>query len=80
MASNGRVANAAKTVFMILNRTRAEINIKKFNSIEVDGVTIKVSAHTKLLGMEIQENQGWNEHFKGKNGLISSLEKKNLCY
>ena len=42
MASNGLVANAAKTVFMILNRTKAEKAETKFDEIEVDGVTIKL--------------------------------------
>ena len=40
MASNGLVANAAKTVFMILNRTKAKKAETKFDEIEVDGVTI----------------------------------------
>ena len=45
----------------------------------VDGAKIEVSDHTKLLGMEIQGNQNWNEHFRGKNGLISSLEKRTFA-
>ena len=31
---------------------------------------------TKLLGMLIEDNQCWKEHFYGKSGLISSLNKR----
>ena len=31
---------------------------------------------TKLLGMTINENMTWKEHFYGKNGLISALNKR----
>ena len=31
---------------------------------------------TKLLGMTIADNQGWKEHFTGKAGLITSLNKR----
>ena len=76
MASNGLVANAAKTVFMILNRTRAELVEEKFKSLIVDGAKIEASSHTKLLGVEIQDDHVWNEHFNGKNGLINALNKR----
>ena len=79
MAANGLVANATKTVFMILNRTKAEMEDVNLNSIIVDGVKIQASTHTKLLGVEIQDNQAWTEHFKGKNGLISSLDKRTFA-
>ena len=38
--------------------------------------TISQDKSTKLLGMTIEENQGRKEHFYGKNGLISSLNKR----
>ena len=31
---------------------------------------------TKLLGVTIEESQSWREHFYGKNGLFSSLNKR----
>ena len=66
----------SKTVFMILNRTRLELESENFKSMEVDGATIEASTSTNLLGITIQDNQGWSEHFKGKKGLISQLNKR----
>ena len=57
MASNGLVANADKTVFMILNKTRAESENELSKSIEEDGTKILASSETNLLGVNIQENQ-----------------------
>ena len=31
---------------------------------------------TKLLGMQIEDNQSWKEHFSGKGGLIASLNNR----
>ena len=79
MASNGLVANASKTVFMILNRTRKELESENFKSIEVDGAIIEASTSTNLLGITIQDNQGWSEHFKGRKGLINQLNKRTFA-
>jgi hypothetical protein len=69
MASNGLVANPQKTVFMILNNKSGERQ-----TIEVGNDKIEESEHTKLLGMEIQENQKWSVHFKKlKNALNHRL-------
>ena len=38
MASNGLVANVSKTVFMILNLTKAEAEAELAKEIEIDGV------------------------------------------
>ena len=76
MASNGLVTNAAKTVFMILNKTRRDAENEIAKSIIVDGTEIKASPSTNLLGMTIQENQGWTEHFNGNKGLIGALNKR----
>ena len=58
------------------------LNYKKGNP-ETAPVEVRVNENiivqeksTKLLGMTIEENQGWKEHFYGKNGLISSLNKQ----
>ena len=44
--------------------------------IPIGGITVKPENQTKLLGMSIENTQGWNEHFKGPNGLISSVNKR----
>ena len=48
MASNGLVANASKTVFIILNLTKAEAELAK--EIEIDSVSVERFTNTKLLG------------------------------
>ena len=50
MASNGLVANASKTVFMILNLTKAEAEAELAKEIEIDGVSVERFTNTKLLG------------------------------
>ena len=75
MASNGLVANPKKTVFMILNNKK-EINIEHPISINVGKDIVPQSKSTKLLGMQIEENQGWKQHYSGKGGLIASLNKR----
>ena len=32
--------------------------------------------NTTLLGMKLQDDLGWKEHFLGKNGLIAQLNKR----
>ena len=73
MASNGLVANCKKTVFMLLNnKSGSEDPVK----IRVGQNMVEQEKSTKLLGMVIEDNLNWNEHFSGKNGLISSLNKR----
>ena len=45
-------------------------------SIKIGNTKIEQEKSTKLLGMNIQDNLCWNEHFKGNNGLIPSLNKR----
>ena len=70
MASNGLVANAGKTAFILLN-------VKNMDNSEVElkiGETlIKGQSSAKLLGMKFEDNQKWREHVQGKNGVISAL-------
>ena len=42
----------------------------------IGNTIVKPDNQTKLLGMTIENNQGWNEHFKGAKGLISALNKR----
>ena len=74
MASNGLVANQKKTVFMLLNYKKAT---SEESPIQIRvGTNIVTQEHsTKLLGVFIEDNQGWKQHFYGKNGLINSLNK-----
>ena len=69
MASNGLVANPSKTVFMLLNYRREESEEKK--KIKVGEAMIEQEDHTKLLGMEIQETQKWNLHFKNLKSALN---------
>ena len=68
MASNGLVANPSKTVFMVLNQREDRIREKR--KIEVGNSLSEQSAHTKLLGIQIQESQKWDIHFRN---LINAL-------
>ena len=76
MAANGLVANASKTVFMFLNLTKKEAEEELTKEIEVGTSIVKRSDTTKLLGMEIDEHQNWNEHF---NGLVYALNKRTFA-
>ena len=75
MASNGLVANQKKTAFMLLNYKKAT---SEESPIQIRvGTNIVTQEHsTKLLGVVIEGNQGWTQHFYGKNGLINSLNKR----
>ena len=73
MASNGLMANHKKTVFMLINHK--DQNTEKIK-IRVGNNEIKQESSTKLLGMNIQDDLGWKEHFTGKNGLFSCLNKR----
>ena len=76
MASNGLVANASKTVFMILNLTKTEAEEELARQIIIDGTPVIRSTDTKLLGVTIDEKHNWKEHFSGTKGLISALNKR----
>ena len=76
MASNGLVANAKKTVFMILDMTKSECESKIADNIIIDNVSVERSKSTKLLGVTIDEKHNWKEHFSGSDGLINALNKR----
>ena len=44
--------------------------------IRVGDTMIEQEKSKKLLGVTIEESQGWKEHFTGKKSLISSLNKR----
>ena len=73
MASNGLVANAQKTIFMILNLTKRECELGITKSMQVGGEIVPRSTNTKLLGVNIDDKQNWQEHF---SALQSDLNKR----
>ena len=74
MASNGLVANPAKTDFMMLNQGKKDEETKL--KIKVGQSEVEQSKSSKLLGIVMDDDQKWKSHFKGKNGLISSLNHR----
>ena len=76
MASNGLVANATKTIFMILNLTKSECENQLTKEIKIDNATVKRSESTKLLGLTIDDKQNWKEQISGANGLVNALNHR----
>ena len=72
MASNGLVANAKKTSFLLLNY-KQELKVPTIN-IGTEAVIRESSS--KLLGITFQDNQQWREQVFGKGGLISALNSR----
>ena len=62
-------------MFKILNQ-KGTTTETPLATIRVGDTTISQERNTTLLGMKIQDDLGWKEHFSGKNGLISSLNKR----
>ena len=62
MASNGLIANQAKTEFMVLNKNN--MSGSELSQLVIGDTTIQRTTHTKLLGMIIEDSQEWTEHFK----------------
>ena len=70
MASNGLIANQAKTEFMILN-TKKEAELSE---IRVGDTLVKRTSSTKLLGINLDDSQEWQTHLKTlKTGLNQRL-------
>ena len=72
MASNGLVANAKKTSFVLLNCPQA----KPDETIRIGTELVPRESSAKLLGIQFHENQQWNEQVHGKGGLVSSLNSR----
>ena len=71
MASNGLIANQAKTEFLALNVRNKDSHI--LDSIVVGDVTVTRTNKTKLLGVMIDDAQDWTEHF---NTLRTNLNQR----
>ena len=74
MASNGLVANATKTTFMLLNSHKKAD--EEPTEIKIGNALVKQESSAKLLGIKIEENQQWNEQINGTGGVIKSLNKR----
>jgi hypothetical protein len=72
MASNGLVANPSKTEFMILNAKEQ----RDPKTIKVGSSIVEEVKSAKLLGMKIDNDQKWTNHFWGKGGLLQALNHR----
>jgi hypothetical protein len=72
MASNGLVANANKTSFLLLNSKQPGTEY----SIKIGTEQVKRVTTAKLLGMQFQDNLQWQVQVFGKGGLISALNSR----
>ena len=73
MASNGLVANPSKTVFMILGDRSAHGQKHMNETVKVGNEDIKASKKTKLLGIDIDNNQKWNTHI---HRVVGALDRR----
>ena len=69
MASNGLVANAKKTAFLILNGKNADREI----SVKIGNDTVTRSNSACLLGINFQDNFQWKTQI---SGLLSALNSR----
>ena len=72
MASNGLVANAKKTSFLLLNYKKCEPKI----SVRVGNDSVTRESSATLLGIKFQDDQRWKAQIHGKGGVISSLRSR----
>ena len=75
MASNNLVANAAKTVFMILRKTR---DASPPRSIRVGPASVLEAENEKLLGLRISKSLAWKDHLTGVNSVHSVIRQRLL--
>ena len=78
MASNGLVANASRTSFVVLNLCKSDRDEAKINPLKVKiGPTTVTQEHSaKLLGITFNDKQNWSTQINGHGGVISSLNKR----
>ena len=78
MASNGLVANASKTSFVVQNlnkKVREATNVCPLQ-VRIGASTIKQEHSAKLLGITFNDKQTWSKHIHGTDGVISGLNKR----
>ena len=72
MASNGLVANAKKTSFLLLNCKQAGQEV----TLKIGSEIVSRDSSAKLLGITFQDNQQWKTQVYGKGGLLSALNSR----
>ena len=72
MASNGLVANATKTSFLMLNHKRPAKEL----SLKIGEAKVVREKSATLLGLKYQDDQMWEEQIFGKGGLLSALNSR----
>ena len=72
MASNGLVANAEKTTFLLLNHKQCE----EARRIKVGNEWVERTSTGKLLGINFEDNQQWKSQIRGKGGVLASLNSR----
>jgi exonuclease III len=72
MASNGLVANAKKTAFLLLNAARN----KDVVNVKIGTEVVRREESAVLLGIRFQDDLQWKAQIFGKGGIISSLNSR----
>ena len=72
MASNGLVANAKKTSFLLLNYKQSDPKI----SVKIGTESVIRESTATLLGIKFQDDQRWKAQIHGRGGVISSLHSR----
>ena len=72
MASNGLVANAKKTAFLLLNAKKTDENA----AIRIGSELVQRSSAATLLGIQFQEDLKWSTQIYGKGGVLSALNSR----
>ena len=72
MASNGLVANAKKTSFLLLNYKQCDPKI----SVKIGSESVIRESTATLLGIKFQDDQRWKAQIHGRGGVISSLHSR----
>ena len=76
MAPNGLVANANKTVFMIINLSKSECENELAKEIMVGEDKVTRSSDTRLLGVSIDDTQKWHVQL---SDLTNSLNNRTFA-
>jgi hypothetical protein len=72
MASNGLVANAKKTAFLVINGKNVDPNL----SVEIGGEQVSRESSACLLGIKFQDDLQWKCQITGKGGLLAALNSR----
>ena len=70
MSSNMLVVNPSKTTFLFM---RASKKNSSPITITIDNNQIEDTPHARVLGLQVDNDMGWEGHIFGKGGLISTL-------